>query len=85
MGFRGRLHSSNLESLMSALAQKRTFGPRKAMSALPPKANIGGVRMDVRFVPKADIMQCNKRSRPIAAGTVGFSPVGSEGCKAPAT
>jgi hypothetical protein len=82
MGFRGRLHSSNLESLMSALAQKRTFGPRKAMSALPPKANIGGVRMDVRFVPKADIMQCNKRSRPTRQVR---SDLGSEGCKAPAT
>jgi hypothetical protein len=25
------------------------------MSALPPKADIGGVSPDVRFVPKADI------------------------------
>ena len=25
---------------MSALGQKRTFGPRNAMSALPPKADI---------------------------------------------
>jgi hypothetical protein len=25
------------------------------MSALPPKADIGGVSSDVRFVPKADI------------------------------
>jgi len=24
------------------------------MSALPPKADIGGASMDVRFVPKAD-------------------------------
>jgi len=26
------------------------------MSALPPKADIGGASMDVRFVPKADIV-----------------------------
>ena len=28
------------------------------MSALPPKADIGGVSSDVRFVPKADIPRC---------------------------
>jgi hypothetical protein len=27
------------------------------MSALPPKADIDGRRLDVRFVPKADISQ----------------------------
>jgi hypothetical protein len=26
------------------------------MSALPPKADIGGVSSDVRFVPRADIL-----------------------------
>jgi hypothetical protein len=26
---------------MSALGQKRTFAPQKAMSALPPKADVG--------------------------------------------
>src|SRR6516164_5519128 len=40
---------------MSALGQKRTFWSSNAMSALPPKADIGGVSSDVRFVPKADI------------------------------
>jgi hypothetical protein len=28
---------------------------QNAMSALPPKADIAGRRLDVRFVPKADI------------------------------
>ena len=40
---------------MSALGQKRTFWPFIAMSALPPKADIAGRRLDVRFVPKAAI------------------------------
>src|SRR5262249_1615975 len=40
---------------MSALGQKRTLTSAWAMSALPPKADIGGVSSDVRFVPKADI------------------------------
>jgi hypothetical protein len=35
--------------------QKQTFGPRKAMSALLPKADIVGRNGDVRFVPKLDI------------------------------
>src|SRR6516162_4845391 len=30
------------------------------MSALPPKADIGWPRCDVRFVPKADILRCEK-------------------------
>jgi hypothetical protein len=41
---------------MSALGQKQTFGPFIAMSALPPIADIPQRRLDVRFVPKADIM-----------------------------
>jgi hypothetical protein len=40
---------------MSALGQKQTFGPFIAMSALPPKADIGTQPRDVRFVPKADM------------------------------
>ena len=39
---------------MSALGQKRTFCDAKAMSALPPKADIDQVRWDVRFVPCVD-------------------------------
>jgi hypothetical protein len=40
---------------MSALGQKQTLERLHSMSALPPIADIGGVRSDVRFVPKADI------------------------------
>jgi hypothetical protein len=40
---------------MSALGQKQTFKGLRAMSALPPKADIGWVPSDVRSVPKADI------------------------------
>jgi hypothetical protein len=34
--------------------------------------------------PKADILQCSSRSRPIGACTVEFSPEGPDDCKAPA-
>ena len=40
---------------MSALGQKRTFSDVQAMSALPPKADIGRVLSDVCVVPIADI------------------------------
>ena len=40
---------------MSALGQKRTLEHVRAMSALPPKADIGTQSWNVRFVPKADI------------------------------
>ena len=39
---------------MSALGQKRTWRVEFAMSALPPKADIGTQPRNVRFVPKAD-------------------------------
>jgi hypothetical protein len=39
---------------MSALGQKQTSHPVTSMSALPPKADIGGQELDVRFVPEAD-------------------------------
>jgi len=39
---------------MSALGQERTLRHIGSMSALPPKADIGGRRLKVRFVPKAD-------------------------------
>jgi hypothetical protein len=35
---------------MSALGQKQTLDCHPLMSALPPKADIGGVSSDVRFV-----------------------------------
>jgi hypothetical protein len=40
---------------MSALGQKQTFGLFIAMSALPPKADIGTQSRDVRFVPETDM------------------------------
>jgi len=49
------LRCKNPEQPMSALGQKQTFGPRKSMSALPPKADINWTWWDVRFVPIADI------------------------------
>jgi hypothetical protein len=54
MGFRVKLHGSNFEPLMSATGQKQTLEQVRAMSALPPKADIGTQPRDVRFVPKAD-------------------------------
>ena len=33
------------------------------MSALPPKADIAKRDLDVRFVPKADILRCSKDCR----------------------
>src|SRR6516162_4962017 len=47
---------------MSALGQKRTFRCVRAMSALPPKADIRWSVRDVRFVPIADITSPNARS-----------------------
>jgi hypothetical protein len=40
---------------MSALGQKRTCAAQKAMSALPPIADIGSAQVHVRFVPIADM------------------------------
>ena len=40
---------------MSALGQKRTSKHVRAMSALPPKADIHRRGRHVRFVPKADM------------------------------
>ena len=47
----------------SALGHKRTLGHLQAMSALPPKADIGTQPRDVCFVPKADILRCGKERR----------------------
>ena len=41
---------------MSALGQKRTLGHVRAMSALPPKADMNERAWHVRLVPKADIV-----------------------------
>jgi hypothetical protein len=40
---------------MSAPGQKQTLGHVRAMSALPPKADMDQHAHDVRFVPKADM------------------------------
>jgi hypothetical protein len=55
-----KLHCSSREPLMSALGHKRTFRSFRPMSALPPKADIGTQSVNVRFVPKADILRCDK-------------------------
>jgi hypothetical protein len=47
---------------MSVLGQMRTFQQVRVMSALPPKADIDLVDGDVRYVPKADILRCSKRT-----------------------
>jgi hypothetical protein len=48
---------------MSALGQKQTLERLRAMSALPPKADIGTHSRDVRFVPKADIVRRSAECR----------------------
>jgi len=45
---------------MSALGQKQTSKRVRAMSALPPKADIAERCLNVRFVPKAGILRCGK-------------------------
>ena len=37
-----------VEKAMSALGHKRTYAVQKAMSALPPKADMCGAQADVR-------------------------------------
>ena len=46
---------SRVAGEMSALGQKRTYAMQKAMSALPPKADMCSATRYVCFVPKADI------------------------------
>jgi hypothetical protein len=60
------VQGSNPEHLMSASGQKQTLHRSNVMSALPPKADIAGRRLDVRFVPKADIrlIVTSKRKTP---------------------
>ena len=42
-----------------------TFRESRAMSALPPKADMVQHDRDVRFVPKADISHCSDRRLPL--------------------
>ena len=43
-----------------------------AMSALPPKADIRTQSWNVRFVPKADILQCNNQSHLLGHALLNF-------------
>src|SRR6516165_12253230 len=60
MGFPITSRRNNPRDQMSALGQKRTLGDFRLMSALPPKADMDQSGCDVRFVPKADILRCEK-------------------------
>jgi hypothetical protein len=53
------LRCTVVSQLMSQSGQKQTLDWRPLMSALPPKADIAGRRLDVRFVPAADIHRCD--------------------------
>jgi hypothetical protein len=61
---------------MSALGQKQTSDSRPLMSAIPPKADIDARQIDVRFVPKADQVQCSKKSVLILAAVLKRQPSG---------
>ena len=53
----GQKQTCALHKPMSALlnSDRESGFPQKAMSALPPKADMCGATRDVRLVPKADI------------------------------
>jgi hypothetical protein len=75
MGFRVSLHDSNPKLPMSALGQKQTWMHVRVMSALPPKADMDQHGRDVRFVPKADIVNAaavsaKSRNRTCQNGTL---------------
>src|SRR5262249_54177916 len=60
----GRLAAGELRfSPIRDTHSKTLIVPSSAMSALPPKADIGTQSRNVRFVPKADILQCGKERR----------------------
>jgi hypothetical protein len=61
------VHHNKVDCLMSALGQKQTSDCRPLMSALPPKADIEGRRLDVRFVPEGDISAHSITSSEIAS------------------
>ena len=52
--------SGSLAILAAILRASSFVSNLAAMSALPPKADIGTQSRNVRLVPEADIMQCNK-------------------------
>jgi hypothetical protein len=57
---------------MSALGQKRAFAPQKAMSALPPKADMCVATAYVCFGPIADI---DKRPRHLVPEYANLPPM----------
>jgi hypothetical protein len=50
--------------ILSDMINDRTFSEVCATSALPPKADIAGRQLDVRFVPKADIEERYRDDAP---------------------
>jgi hypothetical protein len=57
---------------MSALGQKQTPALQKAMSALPPKADVCGANRHVCFGPKADIGAHSITSSAMASSATGY-------------
>jgi len=66
--------------LMSALGHWRTSKAVRAMSALPPKADMVQRSSDVRYVPKADILHCGKERRYSITSSTRSSPVLAQCC-----
>jgi hypothetical protein len=54
------VHRSNIDGRMSELGHKQTSRHPQAMSALPPKADMGAASRLVRYVPKGDIRSAAK-------------------------
>ena len=50
----------SMEARMSALGQKQTFAVHQPMSVLPPTADMCSASRNVRFVPKADILNSGR-------------------------
>ena len=55
MGFRGQFAQQQFCTAHVRFGSIADIGCARAMSALPPKADIGTQLWNVRFVPKADI------------------------------
>ena len=55
---------------MSEMSGADVSGVLGGMSALPPKADIGTHPRNVRFVPRADIMQRNKKGAHLVGGNL---------------
>jgi hypothetical protein len=49
---------------MSALGHKPTFAPQKVMSALPPKADMRGAKINVHYGPEANILHFDRNNAP---------------------